>query len=154
MPVEHSSLPPLAYPYDRTFCTTFRVHRTNFAVSGLFLKFRGLGGFRIFFFYYIISVSEPSFRVPQKYVQTRTDRDLSTNVMKGTIGKKKSKFVLGLYHLYMFTLWFCHWVHDCETKNPHYDFVRFQTKLASTPPIHDIKPIMFGKELRIYDTIP
>ena len=60
-PVEHSSLPPLALPYHRTFCTTFRVHHTTFAVSALFLKFRGFRGFRIFFFYHIISVSKHVF---------------------------------------------------------------------------------------------
>ena len=60
-PVEHSSLPPLPQPYDRTFCTTFRVHHTNFAVSALFLKFRGFRGFRIFCSYYIISVSKHIF---------------------------------------------------------------------------------------------
>ena len=60
-PVEHSSLPPLALPYDRTFCTTFRVHHANFAVYGLFLKFRGFRWLQIFFFYYIISVSKHVF---------------------------------------------------------------------------------------------
>ena len=43
------------------FRTTFRVHHTNFAVSALFLKFRGFRGLRIFFFYYIISLSEHVF---------------------------------------------------------------------------------------------
>ena len=59
--IRNSSLPRLAKPYDPTFCTTFRVYHTNFAAYGLFLKFRGFRGLRIFFFYNIISVSKHIF---------------------------------------------------------------------------------------------
>ena len=37
------------------------MHHTTFAISALFLKFRGCRGFRIFFFYCIISVSKHVF---------------------------------------------------------------------------------------------
>ena len=39
---------------------------------------------------------------------------------------------------------------DCAAENPYYDFVRFQTKLASTLSL----PITFGNELRTNDMIP
>ena len=37
-------------------------------------------------------------------------------------------------------------------KSPYYDFVHFQTKLASTPPSL-FKPITFGNYLRTYDMV-
>ena len=50
--------------------------------------------------------------------------------------KKKMKQVcFWLSPLILFTLQLWHWGRDCEVINPSYDFVGFQTKWASTPPI-------------------